>query len=676
MSDVSAGGISGSAQRASRVWALLLVVSAVGIGAADAVLLQLGGGFFAGGFNGVSIHGLELAAYALTSMIFDLWWLLLVWALLVPVSRRLGLSRLQGSAMALVVGVSVPLGLAFVRYRLHHVLGDLTGLSLLWDVADHSSAEVASQAVGYLPPLAVPVVLATLALLLGLALAPRLEAKLGLRFETPAIRSVGLGAALLGVLGCALLVAPAASVENLRFGLRKKPSATLLAALGGWLTDFDRDGFGPFSRLRDPAPWDPAIHPYALDLPGNDVDENGLAGDHPLHFAPYAPVAVPSDVVPASPHVLLIFLESFRADLVGLSFQGREVTPFLNRLAREGAASERAYVHAPFTSESRAQLFGGHILPRAGDPTLVDDFGGRGYRVGLFSGQDDSFANGVAQMGAMRADVFYDARADRDRRVSRSSSPVGLQVSWKLVVQRVEEFLATADGSVPLFLYVNIVDTHHPYHHREIDLIFDVDPVARYEIRRDRADDVWATYLNTAANVDRAVERVVRAWWSRMGSRGVILVTADHGQSLYDDEGFLGHGRSVHQTQTRVPFILWGIGGDWPEPLGLADVRGLLLRHLPRPGNAVSRARFVPDPSRRLFHFMARIDEPRILGLRGIDGTVQYDFENDQVELRDGYEHPLEAPAEVVEAAFESLIWNWEELRLRHADERVSPEHP
>jgi hypothetical protein len=672
---VSEQDVLGGNWRASRVWALLLAVSAVGIGVADAVLLQFGGGFFAGGFNGVSIHGVEVAAFALCSMVFDLWWLLLVWALLVPVSQRLGLTRLQGSALAAVVGVSVPLGLAFVRYRLHHILGDLTGLSLLWDVADHDSVEVASEAVAYLPPLAVPVVLATLAVLLGLALAPRLEARLALRFEPPAILSVALGAALLGVLGCALLLAPVAFAEDLRHGLRKKPSATLLAALGGWLTDFDRDGFGPFSRPGDPAPWNPAIHPYALDLPGNNVDENGLAGDHPLDFAPHPQVSVPPNAATASPHVLLIFLESFRADLIGQSFQGREVTPFLNRLAREGAASEHAYVHAPFTSESRAQLFSGHILPRASDPTLVDDFGERGYRVALFSGQDDSFANGVAQMGAMRADVFYDARQDRDRRVSRSSSAVGLQLSWKLVAQRVEEFLATADALVPLFLYVNIVDTHHPYHHREIDRIFDVDPVARYEIRRDRAEEVWGTYLNTAANVDRAVERVVRAWWSRVGTRGLILITADHGQSLYDDEGFLGHGRSVHQAQTRVPFILWGIGGDWPEPLGLADVRGLLLRHLPRGEGPVPRASFVPDPSRRLFHFMARIDEPRILGLRGMDGTVQYDFENDRIELRDAEEKPFEAPPEVVEAAFESLIWNWEELRLRQL-ERVSPAHP
>ena len=56
--------------------------------------------------------------------------------------------------------------------------------------------------------------------------------------------------------------------------------------------------------------------------------------------------------------------------------------------------------------------------------------------------------------------------------------------------------------------------------------------------------------LNAAANVDRAVEALVRRWWEKVGRDDcAILVSADHGQSIYDS-GFLGHGQSVNQTQT------------------------------------------------------------------------------------------------------------------------------
>ena len=45
------------------------------------------------------------------------------------------------------------------------------------------------------------------------------------------------------------------------------------------LTDFDRDGYSGFSAQRDGAPFDPARHPLALDIPGNGVDEDGFGGD-------------------------------------------------------------------------------------------------------------------------------------------------------------------------------------------------------------------------------------------------------------------------------------------------------------------------------------------------------------------------------------------------------------
>jgi hypothetical protein len=113
-----------------------------------------------------------------------------------------------------------------------------------------------------------------------------------------------------------------------------------------------------------------------------------------------------------------------------------------------------------------------------------------------------------------------------------------------------------------------------------------------------------------------------------------------------------------------VPFIVWGLGGEWPEPLGLADVRGLLTRSLSSgQGDGRRPARFVPDPGRFLFGYGPRIDAPRILGLRSLGRTLLYDLDNDRLQLLGAEEEPLDLPPALQRSMFEPLIWNWEALQ-------------
>jgi hypothetical protein len=53
------------------------------------------------------------------------------------------------------------------------------------------------------------------------------------------------------------------------------------------MSDVDGDGYGVLSAPQDPAPFTKSIHPYALEIPGNGVDEDGVAGDLPADFARY-----------------------------------------------------------------------------------------------------------------------------------------------------------------------------------------------------------------------------------------------------------------------------------------------------------------------------------------------------------------------------------------------------
>lgn len=616
-------------------WTVLLISCVVAVVAGEAVLLDLGTGYFGHGYNSQHVAGpAGVAIYLFASAILDAAFVLGLWGLCSGVIRALRMRKLQSYWALAFVGVGVPLAMAVAIYNVHVTLGRLVSFSLLRAVSgDTSGSNLASVTAGEVAPyglVAVAVVLA--AALVLLRLARHLEARypaLVPMHRQPSARPLVLASLVAWPIGAAILVFSQSHAPWLYYGLSRKASGTLVEDVVRWVSDVDRDGAGLLSRPPDPAPFEAAIHPYALEVPGNGVDENGMGGDLPAGFAPEPPVGLAHGPARARPHFLLIYLESFRADLLDRSVAGREVAPFLSRLAREGARSEHAWVHSPWTLPSRAQMFAGRVVARPGDRTLVDDFHERGYRVAIFSGQDDTFGDSVALMGADRADHFYHARHDLDLRTSRSTAPVSVQVSWKTLLDRALPFLSEADPDVPLFLYVNVVDTHFPYFHDEMDPILDVDPIDRGDIRADNAQAVFEAYANSAANVDLAVQRLVEAWSERMAGRPqAILVTGDHGQSFYE-AGTLGHGQELGRAQAQVPFILWQIGGEWPEPIAPSDVRGLLDRNLFLPRNGL-RPRFVPDPERRVFQYLGRFEHPERLGLRGIGGLLEYDVLRDR----------------------------------------------
>ena len=649
-------------------WTLLVFAWAVLVTAADALLIERTQTFFTAGFNAGHARGIpQLAAFFATSALVDFWLLSAICLLAFPLSGRVPGTDGQRLVAVWLVALAVPFSIDFVRYRLGLVLGDMADLPVLLDVAAGSFGMTLAEGAAQASPLLIVLAISSLAsfgVVLAVGRAQRARGFLA-RARRPSLGALVRAFALLSLLASAASLVTASAAPNLYAGIREKPSGWLLDHVIQRVTDVDFDGFGALSHPSDPAPFDGSRHPYALDLAGNGIDENGFAGDLPRGTRAADVVPLPPRGEPERrPDLLVIYLEGFRADLLGRLRAGRPITPFLNELAAAGSASGSAYVHSPYTLWSRAQLFGGVLIPERGQRTLVDDFAERGYTVALFSGQDDSFGGSAALMGRDRAHFTYDAREDVERRTTRSASAVSLQVSAKLVLERVRAFLSEYGGERPLFLYVNLVDTHFPYTHDEIDDLLGAPPLSWNEIRPENAERVRAAYENTAANVDLAVRELVADFRRWIGDRDhAILVTSDHGQGFYE-RGFLGHGQALTDDQTRVPFILWGVGGEWPEPLGMADVRGLLQQHLFRASaDGADVARFVPDPSRRVLHYMARIERPRMIGLRSTEGLTIYDLGRDSLALFDPDDRPRELPDATRTAAFEELVHTWEASR-------------
>lgn len=291
---------------------------------------------------------------------------------------------------------------------------------------------------------------------------------------------------------------------------------------------------------------------------------------------------------------------------------------------------------------------------------MIDDFRARGYETAYFSGQDESFG-GMAILGET-ADHFYDARADRDRRYSLFSTPGSLAVPFAVVEERVAEFLARRDAGRPLFLYVNLHDTHYPYHHAGVAPLLDAPVLRTRAIGPERTADLQGMYLNTLANVDAAIGRVLDDVRRRSPGEPGVVVIGDHGESLFD-EGFLGHGYALNDAQTRIPLIAAGLRLSLPEPFGQALLRDVL-------GDALERGPGRPELTRAeapVFQYVGTIERPRVIRFLGAEGSVTYDFRAGAATADASRPTPLAALPSGVRSRVLELTTLWERMILaRH----------
>lgn len=415
----------------------------------------------------------------------------------------------------------------------------------------------------------------------------------------PTWRTFAIGAAALP-----FLLFAANRIEDARAALVRFHAPIVAAAALHRATDFDRDGWSWFSHPLDRAPFDAARHPYALDVPGNGVDEDGYGGD--LAFAAPAE-APPAAFAGRKRHVLLIVLESTRGDVLGKRVGGRAVAPTIEALARRGSIAPHAYSHVGFTTQSLQTLFTGKLAPEGPATSLIRDFAANGYRTAVFSGQSEAFG-GIASVTAMdEADIFVDAETLKDERGFGFAAPGSLYVDGRKLLREFDRRLgAPALWERPNFLYFNFQSAHFPYFAPGMDRILEQDPIPRGEISLAARARVERTYWNAIAYNDR----LIAALLDRLQTLGVledtlVVITADHGESLFDD-GFLGHGHMLNRQQTHIPFVLGDPDIELPDPLGLADMRAVILRAA---GAPVPALRAEP-----LFQYLGSLDRPGSIG--------------------------------------------------------------
>ena len=462
---------------------------------------------------------------------------------------------------------------------------------------------------------------------------------------------------VLALVATSLLLFAANRVGDARSALARFTSVTLLTTALHHATDFDVDGWSFFSWPIDRQPFDGSRHPYALDVPGNGLDEDGYGGDFAFTGSALTP---PPPVIPGDKrHVILIVLESTRADALGMRVGGRPVAPVMETLAARGSFAREAYSHVGFTTHSLKNLFTGRLAPADDRQSLVHDFLANGYRVGIFSGQSEDFG-GIAETTGMRlGDIFIDANTLREERSFGFAVQSSVKVDGRILLREFDRRLGRPEEwSKPVFLYFNFQSAHFPYDFPGMERVLPGEPIPREQISAANRAWVAHTYWNAVAYDDRLIGALL-ARLHRLGvlQDSLVVVTADHGESLFDD-GFLGHGHALNRQQMHIPFILSQPGIALPGPIGLDDMRGIILRTLgatPTPAAA----------GRGVFQYLGELDRPGMIGIVRAGGDwIQFDpFREAVWTTHSGRWTPYSRLAGAEKAAADALIDEWARQR-------------
>lgn len=285
--------------------------------------------------------------------------------------------------------------------------------------------------------------------------------------------------------------------------------------------------------------------------------------------------AAPAEVIDA-PTVLLVTIDTLRADRVGAYGKENAGTPTLDALAEAGALFENAQATSPVTLPSHASVLTGRSLPAhgvfnngtfalpEGVPTLATRLADAGYDTAAFVS---------APVLAERYGLDAGFRHYDDEIPKPPPTRTGVVVhyeerSGQETARRALAWLA-ARGTAPAFVWVHIWEPHAPY----------IPPPEFAErFPNDR-------YQGEVAAADAAVARLLREIRAMgRGDQLLTIVTADHGEGL-GEHGEPTHGIYLYQGTMRVPLVFhgphYGIAERRiVEPASLSDIAPTVIEML------------------------------------------------------------------------------------------------
>ncbi|MGH9540146.1 MAG: sulfatase-like hydrolase/transferase [Terriglobales bacterium] len=250
-----------------------------------------------------------------------------------------------------------------------------------------------------------------------------------------------------------------------------------------------------------------------------------------------------------APNIILITVDTTRADRMGFLGCKKGLTPNLDTLARQGVVFEKAYSQAPLTPVSHATIFTGtypqfhtvtdfgHALP-ALLPYVPEILNKSGYHTAAFIGSLILDPKANMAPGFDRGFDFFDAgfhakRGPNESRYAsverRAGDVVGHAIAWMKMNQ---------NRQAPFFIWIHLYDPHAPY-----------DPPAPFDTR------FTNPYDGEVAYADSSLGKLFSYLRQRgLYDRALIAMMSDHGESL-GAHGESMHGIFLYDETIRVPLV-------------------------------------------------------------------------------------------------------------------------
>ncbi len=279
---------------------------------------------------------------------------------------------------------------------------------------------------------------------------------------------------------------------------------------------------------------------------------------------------------PGAPNIVVVVVDSLRADHCGFMGYSRPTTPGLDALAEKGVVFENALSSSGWTKPAVGTLFTGLIPSNHGavsrmsvisgrhgaalNPpalTLPEILRNRGWRTGVFSNNPNvlhkyGFTQGVEHFSNYWEVLGYEA--------GRAES----------MTRDVLEWVGGLKEEEPFFAYLHLMDTHYPYFapapfagtwdQSGLDLNVNGNLVERQilgevEISDAQLARIVDLYDESILYSDAHLAPFIAGLLDSHPNTVVVLV-ADHGEEFLE-HGHLGHGHSLFQELVHIPLVIW-----------------------------------------------------------------------------------------------------------------------